>query len=113
MSTWAMRGFSSYRLEAESLHLHCSGLSLEEGCEWTSLNGRDDWTALQVEEGPREAAMWQASNWVEFIGYAVMLSALGAGSVKESCSNRAFLYRSHHDEPVTPEEQFVSFVMDL
>ena len=110
---WSLPGFSSYRLETEAIHLHCSGVSLAEGCEWTSLDERDAWTVLPVEERPRDAVMWQASNWVEFIGYATMLSALGAGPVKESCSNRAFLHRSYHDEPVLAGEQFVSFVMDL
>src|SRR5215217_2166968 len=111
--SWSAPGFSSYRLEEESIHLHCSGVSLAEGCEWTSLDRSDAWMALPAEKGQCDGVMWQSSNWVESIGYAVMLSALGADSVTEACCNRAFLHRSHQQEPVLRDERFVSFVMDI
>ena len=114
LTGWSAPGFSSYRsVESESIHLHCSGLSLSEGCGWLGLTGAEGWTPLPPQVCKREAASRPSQNWVESVGYAVAASALGMDSVQESCSSRSFVRRAPNPEPLQPRERFVSFVMDI
>jgi hypothetical protein len=114
LTSWAAPGFSSYRSgEADAMHLHCSGLSLSDGCGLIGLTATDGWTPIPPQIGSHDLVRWQSESWVESVGYAVTASALGMDSFQESCSGRAFVYRSRDSERIQPTERFVSFVMDL
>ena len=42
LTSWSAPGFSSYRSgEADAMHIHCSGLSLSDGCELIGLTATD------------------------------------------------------------------------
>ncbi|SDA12735.1 hypothetical protein SAMN05216315_103155 [Nitrosospira sp. Nsp18] len=113
-------GFLSYRLDGpDAIHLHCSGLSLSNGCEslgWSSA-GR---CAPVSQQAPMHGAIMgtgrpQSAGWVESVGYAVMAAALGTGALQESCSSRAFVHRSalgNRGERIDATE-FTSFVIDI
>ncbi|RPH81071.1 MAG: hypothetical protein EHM80_03490 [Nitrospiraceae bacterium] len=114
LTSWSAPGFSSYRSgEADAMHLHCSGLSLSDGCGLIGLTTTDGWITIPQQRGVHDSVRWQSENWVESVGYAVTASALGMGSFTESCSVRAFVHRSRDSERRQPTERFVSFVMDL
>ena len=111
---WSVPGFSSYwSVGSEAIHLHCSGLSLSDGCGLLDLGETTGWTPIPPQSCKREAVSMESQNWVESVGYAVAASALGRDSVQESCSSRAFVYRAPNPEPLQPRERFVSFVMDI
>jgi hypothetical protein len=106
-------GFSSYRLAgSEVIHIHCSGLSLEAGCGLLGL-ATEGWSPIPPGVCDRDSVTRRSENWVESVGYAVTASALGVGSIQESCSRRAFVHRSRNGERIQPQERFVSFVMDV
>lgn len=112
--SWSAPGFASYRVDdAEMIHLHCSGLSLSEGCGLVGLDTSKQWTPIPSLACARESRGRRSGNWVQSVGYAVTASALGVDSVRESCSSRAFIRRSRNGGPVHPMERFVSFVMDI
>jgi hypothetical protein len=114
LTSWSAPGFSSYRSgEADAMHLHCSGLSLSEGCGAIGLTTTDGWIPIPPQVGSHDFVRWQSESWVESVGYAVTASALGVDSFRESCSGRAFVHRSQDSERIQPTERFVSFVMDL
>ena len=114
LTSWSAPGFSSYRSgEADAMHIHCSGLSLSDGCELIGLTATDGWISIPQQRGVHDSVRWQSENWVESVGYAVTASALGMDSFWESCSDRAFVHRSRDSERIQPTERFVSFVMDL
>lgn len=114
LTSWSAPGFSSYRLnEPEAFHMHCSGLSLAEGCGLIGLAPTDGWVPIPLKVGAQDSIRWQIENWVASVGYAVTASALGVDSVRESCSGRAFMRRLPNDERIQPQERFVSFVMDI
>jgi hypothetical protein len=113
-ASWSAPGFSSYRSgEAEAMHLHCSGLSLSDGCELFDVRTTEGWTPIPPQVCEQETVTWRSDDWVESVGYAVAASALGVDSVLESCSVRAFVHRSQTGERIQPPERFVSFVMDI
>lgn len=113
-ASWSAPGFSSYRSgEADEMHLHCSGLSLSDGCGVIGLTTTDGWIPIPPQVGSHDLVRWQSESWVESVGYAVTASALGMDSFRESCSGRAFVHRSRGSERIQPTERFVSFVMDL
>lgn len=113
-TSWSAPGFSSYRfIEAEAIHMHCSGLSLPDGGRLLDLETTKGWIPIPQQTCRRDSVTWRSENWVESVGYAVTASALGLDSVRESCSERAFVHRSRHGEPIQPMERFVSFVMDI
>ena len=113
-TSWSAPGFSSYRFtEPETMHMHCSGLSLSDGGRLIGLETTEAWIAIPQQACRRDSVTWQSENWVESVGYAVTASALGAESVRESCSERAFVQQSRNGEPIGPAERFVSFVMDI
>lgn len=113
-ASWSAPGFSSFRLAwPDAMHLHCSGLSLSDGCELIGLSTTDGWIPIPQQRSVHDSVKWQSENWVESVGYAVTASALGMGSFTECCSVRAFVHRSRDRERIQPTERFVSFVMDL
>jgi hypothetical protein len=113
-ASWSGPGFSSYRSgEADAMHIHCSGLSLSDGCGLIGLTTTDGWIPLPPQGGADDSVRWQSENWVESVGYAVTASALGVDSVRESCSGRVFVHQSRNSARIQPTERFVSFVMDL
>lgn len=114
LASWSAPGFCSYRFtEPEAVHMHCSGLSLSDGCELLGLDTAEGWTPLPPQVCKRESVTRHSENWVESVGYAVTASALGVGSVQESCSDRAFVHQSRTGERIQPAERFVSCVMDI
>jgi hypothetical protein len=107
-------GFSSYRLSGgEPVHLHCSGLSLPEGCSMLGRSPSEGWTPLPSSGRRREPAAGGSGDWVEAVGYAVAASSLGGGAVSEACSSRAFVHRTGGGERVPEPRRFSSFVIDL
>jgi hypothetical protein len=113
LTSWSAPGFSSYRSdEAGGMHLHCSGLSVSEGCEWIGL-ADGGWMPIPLHSRTRDAVNRRSDNWVESVGYVVAAKALGVETVTESCSARAFLYGSPVSERPQPTDRFVSFVMDV
>lgn len=114
LTAWSAPGFCSYRsAELEPIHLHCSGLSLPEGCRLLDLNTTEKWVPIPSQGYDHDTATPRSENWVQAVGYAVTASALGIDSVKESCSSRAFVHRAINSEQVGPQERFMSLVMDL
>lgn len=114
LTSWSAPGFSSYRSgEGESIHMHCSGVSLSDGSRLLDLEITEGWIPIPQEVCKRDSITWRSANWGESVGYAVMVSALGVDSVSESCSCRAFVYQARHHEQIRPTDRFVSFVMDL
>ncbi len=112
--SWSAPGFSSYRSgEADAMHIHCSGLSLSDGCGLIGLTATDGWIPIPSQVCTRDSVIRQSENWAESLGYAVTVSALGVDLVRESCSGRAFLHRSSNRERIQPTERCVSFVMDI
>ncbi|MGE3976634.1 MAG: hypothetical protein AB7F94_03515, partial [Nitrospira sp.] len=113
-ASWSEPGFSSYRSgEADAMHIHCSGLSLADGCELLDVETREGWTPIPPQVCEQETVRWRSDDWVESVGYAVTASALGVDSVRESCSGRAFVHQSPTCARIQPTERFVSFVMDI
>ncbi len=111
---WSAPGFSSYRSgEADAMHIHCSGLSLADGCELLDVGAREGWTPIPPQVCEQETVRWRSDDWVESVGYAVTASALGVDSVRESCMSRAFVHQSSDGTRMQPMERFVSFVMDI
>ncbi|WP_447979991.1 hypothetical protein [Candidatus Nitrospira bockiana] len=112
---WAAPGFSSYRVSRpDAMHLHCSDLSLAEGCRWIGLVADDEWTPIPPEACRCEAVSWRSRNWAESVGYAVTAKALGVATVGESCSGRAFVHDHPHGHGQRqPMDRFVSFVLDV
>lgn len=119
-------GFRSYRLDGpDAIHLHCSGLSLSDGCESLGWNTAGGWTPISRQVSTHEAGVRrgleqpQSAGWVESVGYAVMAAALGTSALQESCSSRAFVHRPSKDKangrdgPTGPGERFTSFVIDI
>ncbi len=114
LTGWSVPGFSSYRSAgSDAIHLHCSGLSLLEGCAQLGLAGVEGWTPIPSHVSQREVVSRQSPQWVESVGYAVAASALGVHSIPESCSSRAFVHRAFNPHSLPPTQRFVSFVMDI
>jgi len=111
---WSAPGFSSYQLaEPESVHLHSSRLPLADGCRLIGHTSIEGWEPLPPHVCRRETVRRKSGNWVESVGYAVTVSALGVSSVRESCMSRAFVRQSSDGTRSQPTERFVSFVMDI
>ncbi len=111
---WSAPGFSSYRRAgSDAMHLHCSGLSLLEGCAQLGLTGGEEWMPIPPPISASETVSRQSRQWVESVGYAVAASALGVNEGQEICSTRAFVSRTFNPNPLRPPQRFVSFVMDL
>lgn len=114
LSGWSAPGFSSYLSpESASVHLHSSGLSLEDGRRLVGLTAIEGWEPIPLQACRRETVKRQSGDWIESVGYAVTVSALGVDSVRESCASRAFVRQSPTGARTHPQERFVSFVMDL
>jgi hypothetical protein len=114
LTAWSSPGFCSYRSDGpDSMHLHCSGLSLADGCQLMAVDGAKTWAFIPPQMSNRGSMPATTENWVESVGYAVTASALGKDSVKESCSCRAFVRRAPDNGHLGPQERFMSFVMDL
>jgi hypothetical protein len=114
LTSWFAPGFSSYRLDgSEAIHMHCSGLSLSDGCGLVGLDTIEGWTSIPTQMGARDSITWASKNWAESLGHAVTVSALGVDSVQESCSGRVFMHQSGNRARRQPTERFVSFVMDI
>ncbi len=114
LSGWSAPGFSSYwSTESDSVHLHSSGLSLADGCRLIGLTAIEGWKPIPLQACRRESVRRQSGDWVESVGYAATVSALGVDSVREACSSRAFVRQSPTGERMHPQERFVSFVMDI
>ena len=111
---WSAPGFSSYRsADPDAIHLHCSGLSLSDGCGLLGMSASGGWTPISWRDGERETVTWQSDDWVESVGYAVTASAFGANTIRESCSSRAFVHRTGRPGRVLTAQRFASFVVDL
>jgi hypothetical protein len=114
-------GFLTYHLDGpDAIHLHCSGLSPLNSCELLGWSGAGRWAAVSQEDSVLEAITGtrrpRSAGWVESVGYATMVAALGAGALQESCSSRAFVHRSAtgiQGEGSDVTEQFTSFVIDI
>lgn len=114
LSGWSAPGFLSYwSTESDSVHLHSSGLSLADGRRLIGLTAIEGWEPIPLQACRRETVRRQSGDWIESVGYAVTLSALGVDSVRESCASRAFVRPSPTGERTHPQERFVSFVMDI
>lgn len=114
LSGWSAPGFSSYRwAESESVHLHSSGLSLMDGCKLIGRSSIAGWEPIPLQACTHETVRRRSGGWVESVGFAVTVSALRAGSVRESCASRAFVRQSPTGDRSNSQERFVSFVMDL
>ena len=114
VTAWSAPEFCSYRsAEPDSIHLHCSGLSLPEGCRLLHLDTTEQWISLPPQVQDRDSRTPQFVNWVESVGYAVTAAAIGKDSVKETCAGRAFVHQTNHRERTEPQQRFMSFVMDL
>ena len=114
LTSWSAPGFSSYRLhEPEAIHMHCSGLSLIDGCRQLGWETSEAWIAIPPQLCSRESVIWESEHWVKSVGYAVTTTALWTDSVQESCSGRAFMHRSMDETRTEPTARFVSFVMDF
>jgi hypothetical protein len=114
LRSWSSPGFSSYRSgETDAMHMHCSDLSLSDGCGVIGLTPTEGWIPIPPQVCERDLVTWRSENWVESVGYAVTATACGVESVRESCSGRAFVHQSRHGERIQPTERFVSFVMDI
>jgi hypothetical protein len=112
-TAWSSPEFCSYRsAEPDSMHLHCSGLSLADACQVIAVDPAKTWAFIPPQVKDRSSMSAPPENWVEAVGYAVTASALGKESVKESCSRRAFVRRAPDNESIGPHERFMSFVMD-
>jgi len=111
---WSASGFVSYRSATSDLtHLHCSGVSLSEGCEILSLGDSEGWKPIPPQNCRQETPAGQSNEWVEAVGRAVTAAALGVNTVQESCSSRAFIHRAPHGNQALSRVRFVSCVMDL
>ncbi|MCC6966786.1 MAG: hypothetical protein IT391_10980 [Nitrospira sp.] len=114
LSGWSAPGFSSYRsTESDSVHLHSSGLALAEGRRVIGLTAIEGWEPIPLQACRRETVRRQSGDWIESVGYAATVSALGVDSVRESCASRAFVRPSPTGERTHSQERFVSFVMDI
>jgi hypothetical protein len=114
LTAWSAPGFCSYRsAETESIHLHCSGLSLPDGCRLLALDTTEKWIPISSKVSNDDPTRSPSKNWVESVGYAVTAAALGMDSVKEGCSRRAFVRRATDSDQIVPQRRFMSFVMDL
>jgi hypothetical protein len=124
----SLAGFSSYRLaERPATHLHCAGVSpLEAGQligwktseNWKSASSRSDESSIDQDKTAASATTEQLrfDNWIEATGYVIVATAIGMGTHQESCSSRAFVYRSGQSDPDhrgLPGNHFVSFVIDV
>ncbi|WP_156304306.1 hypothetical protein [Nitrosospira briensis] len=113
-------GFLTYRLDGpDEIHLHCSGLSLSNGCESLGWSSAGRWAPVSQQAPLRGTVMGtgqpRSAGWVESVGYAVMAAALGMGALQESCSSRAFVHRSvagNRGERIDVAK-FTSFVIDI
>ena len=106
-------GFSSYRsVSSEVINMHCSGLSLEDGCELLGLV-TEGWSPIPHGVSNRPPVTRYSENWVESVGYAITSSALGPELLQESCSRRVFVHRSRNVQRIQPQERFVTFVLDV
>ncbi len=111
---WSASGFSSYRSATSGgMHVHCSGLSLSEGCELLSLADTDEWRPIPPQSRHQETLAWQSNEWVEAVGRAVTAAALGVSVVRESCASRAFVHRARGSYQAQTRVRFVSCVIDL
>jgi hypothetical protein len=114
LSGWSAPGFSSsWSTESESVHLHSSGLSPADGSRLIGLTAIEGWKPIPLQACKRETVRRQSDDWIESVGFAVTVSALGVDSVRESCASRAFVRPSPTGDRTHPQERFVSFVMDL
>ena len=72
LTAWSAPGFCSYRSgESESIHLHCSGLSLPDGCRLLALDTTEQWIPISPQAYDRDSTASPSENWVEYVGYAV------------------------------------------
>ncbi|MER0171558.1 MAG: hypothetical protein DU489_13335 [Nitrosomonas sp.] len=128
MKDSSLAGFSSYWLAKQpATHLHCAGVSpLEAGQligwktseNWKSVSSRSDESSNDRDKTTAGATIEQLrfDNWIEATGYAVVATAIGMGTHQESCSSRAFVYRSGQrnlDHDGLAGNHFVSFVIDV
>jgi hypothetical protein len=124
-------GFVSYRSQGQGeAHLHCAGISPQDGCDLLGWKSRGGWgpiraaasqnrtennrTATEQEHGTN----WRPGNWVEATGFTVAGTAFGMGKGSEPCSRRAFVGRPQREDGVQQAgrefqgERFVSLVLD-
>ncbi|PSJ16978.1 hypothetical protein [Nitrosomonas supralitoralis] len=128
MKDSSLAGFSSYRLtEQPATHLHCAGVSPLEASQLIGWRASEDWKSVLSQRDESSIDLDQAAtgttiehlrfdNWIEATGYAVVATALGIGANQDSCSSRAFVYRSGHRYPDNhglSGKHFVSFVIDV
>ena len=105
-------------------HLHCSGVSVSEGCGLLGWNRSQRWTEFSSPRDGDEGTQtvqenWHPANWVEALGYAVTLAGLGVGTLQEYCARRGFVYRARQGEwrnmyeSIFSEERFTSFIVEV
>lgn len=128
MKDSSLAEFSAYRLtEQPATHLHCAGVSPLEASQligwkasenWESVFSRGGESSIDHDKTATGATIEHPrfDNWIEATGYAVVATALGMKTQQESCSSRAFVYRSNQrypDHQGLSGKHFVSFVIDV
>ncbi|MXS77922.1 hypothetical protein ABF87_08085 [Nitrosomonas sp. JL21] len=120
--------FSSYwQTDQPATHIHCSGMSPEEASQLIGWKTSEKTKALfsQVASSSNFSNRVLSDvaidhprfdDWIEATGFAVVATALGVKMHQQTCSSRAFVYRSdqrnHHRHELS-EKSFVSFVIDV
>ncbi|MXS85956.1 hypothetical protein ABO04_08550 [Nitrosomonas sp. HPC101] len=120
--------FLSYHLaDQPTAHLYCAGVSPPEASrllDWEISKDQESSfsraIALTADRNRMASSATieypQSSNWVEATGYAIAAAALGMRINRESCSERAFVYRSdqrYRNREALLGMHFVSFVIDV
>ncbi|MCE7916533.1 MAG: hypothetical protein DYH16_03060 [Nitrosomonas sp. PRO5] len=116
-----------HRADQPVTRLYCAGVPLPEAGRllgWETSKNQESLfsrtiasTASRNETaGSTTVEYPQSGDWVEATGYAVAAAALGMKINRESCSERAFVYRSgqgHPDHKGLSGVNFASFVIDV
>lgn len=120
--------FLSYHsTDRPTAHLYCAGVPLQEASrllDWEISQDRKTlfpravaFTASRNSTANSAVTEYpQSGNWVEATGYAIAAAALGMRINRESCSERAFVYRPdqhHRNREALLGMHFVSFVIDV
>ncbi|WP_447598310.1 hypothetical protein [Nitrospira sp. Nam80] len=114
VTSWGAPEFFSHRFTgSDAVHVHCSGCSFPAGSRLLGLDTTQKWIPIPPQARAGESVTWQFRNWIESVGYAVTASALGAASVRESCTGRAFVRRLSDERRTQPAERFTSFILDV
>ncbi len=116
-----------HRADQPVTRLYCAGVPLPEAGRllgWETSKNQESLFSRTIAstvsrnetEGSTTVEYPQSSDWVEATGYAIAAAALGMRINRESCSERALVYRSgqgHPDHKGLSGVNFASFVIDV